>query len=152
MPPPNSTQWLGLDRNFPPPIWVEQWGSPLVTMTIVAGGGLRVLEAIGSILPWQLGAMWGWCQRNMPFHGRARGCVTGPSVLGEPLVPPVAGPITTAAPEIACCGALCSHSEVATMETNNLLGGPLPSASHPILSTQVGYLGVFMSVLSNRLS
>jgi hypothetical protein len=111
-------------------------------MTVIAGGSGKVPVTTGSILPWQLGAMWGWCQRNMPFYVCTRNCITGPAFLSEPLVPSVAASITAAAPEDACCGALCSHSKPATLETNNLLGGPLPSASHPILSTQVDYLGV----------
>ncbi|XP_003365828.2 cyclin-dependent kinase 16 isoform X4 [Equus przewalskii] len=81
--------------------------------------------------------MWGWCQRNMPFCGHAQGHVSGPAVLGEPLAPPMAGSITAAAPKNACCGALCSHSEAAPIEANTPPVGPLTSASHPSLSTQV---------------
>uniref|UniRef100_G1M3C8 cyclin-dependent kinase n=1 Tax=Ailuropoda melanoleuca TaxID=9646 RepID=G1M3C8_AILME len=105
---------------------------------MVAGEGGRVLVVVGNILPWQLGVMWGWCQRNMTFYGRAQGRIGGPSsVLGEPLAPPTAGPITTAAPKNACCGGLCSHSEAAPIEANSPPVGPLPSASHPGLNTQV---------------
>lgn len=96
---------------------------------------------VGSILPWQLGVMWGWCRRNMPFYGHARGRIGGPSVLGEPLAPSTAGSIIAAAPEKACCGGLCSHSEAAPIEANTSPVGPLPSASHPSLNTQVCYLG-----------
>lgn len=96
---------------------------------------------VGSILPWQLGVMWGWCRRNMPFYGRARGRIGGPSVLGEPLTPSTAGSIIAAAPEKACCGGLCSHSEAAPIEANISPVGPLPSASHPSLNTQVCNLG-----------
>lgn len=97
--------------------------------------------ATESSLPWQLGTMWGWCQRNMPFYGHAQGHVSGPEVLGEPPAPPMARSITAAAPENTCCGTLCSHSETAPIETNIPSVGPLPSASHPSLSTQVGSLG-----------
>nr|XP_017205253.1 cyclin-dependent kinase 16 isoform X5 [Oryctolagus cuniculus] len=79
--------------------------------------------------------MWGWCQRNIMFYGRAQG--HGSLVLGEPPVPPKPGSITAAAPDNTCCGAFCSHSEAATLETISLPSGPLPSASHPSLSTQV---------------
>lgn len=95
----------------------------------------------GSILLWQqLGVMWGWCQRNMPFYGHARGRVSRPRILGEPPAPPVAGSISAAAPS-ACCGTPCSHNEAAAMEATAASVGPFPSASHPSLSTQVGYLG-----------
>lgn len=83
--------------------------------------------------------MWGWCQRNVAFYGHARGHVSGPGVMGEPPAP--LRSITSAAPENACCRALCSHTEAAFIETNSPSVGPLPSASHPSLSTQVGYLG-----------
>lgn len=86
--------------------------------------------------------MWGWCRRNMPFYGRVQGRIGGPSVLGERLAPPTAGPITATAPENACCGGLCSHSEAAPIEANSPPVGPLPSASHPGLNTQVCYSGV----------
>lgn len=95
----------------------------------------------GSILLWQqLGVMWGWCQRNMPFYGHARGRVSRPRILGEPPAPPVAGSISAAAPS-ACCGTPCSHNEAAAMEATAASVGPFPSASHPSLSTQVGCLG-----------
>lgn len=97
---------------------------------------------VGNILPWQLGVMWGWCRWNMPFYGRAWGRIGGPSVLGEPLAPPTAGTITTAAPENACCRGLCSRSEAAPIEADSPPVGPLPSASHPGLNTQVRYLGL----------
>lgn len=138
--PHTQLQWLGLSS--PPPIWIEKWGDPLVTMTVVAGGrwegpcGLRELSA------WQLGAMWGWCQRNMPFYGRTQDLDTSPWVLTEPLVPAVDASVTALAPEDSCCGVLCSHSETIALETNNLLNGPLPSASHPSISAEVDYLGV----------
>lgn len=97
--------------------------------------------ATESSLPWQLGTMWGWCQRNVPFYGHTQGHVSGPEVLGEPPAPPMARSITAAAPENTCCGALCSHSETAPLETSMPSVGPLPSASHPSLSTQVSSLG-----------
>nr|KAF6435167.1 cyclin dependent kinase 16 [Rousettus aegyptiacus] len=80
--------------------------------------------------------MWGWCQRNVAFYGHAQGHVSGPGVMGEPPAP--LRSITSAAPENACCRALCSHTEAAFIETNSPSVGPLPSASHPSLSTQIG--------------
>lgn len=121
----------------PPPVWIEKWDDPLVTMTFVAEGGERVSVGHREHSAWQLGTMWGWCQRNMPFHGRTQDLVTSPSALTEPLVPNVTASIATAAPEDSCCGALCSHSETIALENSNLPSGPLPSASHPSLSTQV---------------
>lgn len=138
--PHTQLQWLGLSS--PPPIWIEKWGDPLVTMTVVAGEGGRVPVGHRELSAWQLGAMWGWCQRNMPVYGRTQDLDTSPWVLTEPLVPAVAASVTAAAPEDSCCGVLCSHSETIALETNNLLSGPLPSASHTSLSTQVDYLGV----------
>uniref|UniRef100_A0A9L0IP53 cyclin-dependent kinase n=3 Tax=Equus TaxID=9789 RepID=A0A9L0IP53_EQUAS len=137
-PQPHPVVGPGQDPPLPAPLtWVDQWSSPLVTVTMVTGRGGRVLVAAGSLLPWQLGVMWGWCQRNMPFCGHAQGHISGPAVLGEPLAPPMAGSITAAAPKNACCGALCSHSEAAPIEANTPPVGPLTSASHPSLSTQV---------------
>lgn len=108
---------------------------------MVAGHAAKVLVAVGSILPRQLGVMWGWCRWNMPFYGHARGRISGPAVLGEPRAPSTDGYISAAAPENACCGGLCSHSEAAPIRASTSPVGPLPSASHPGLNTQVCYLG-----------
>lgn len=139
-PPPQLHPLVGSLQ--PSPIWIEKWGDPLVTMTVVAGGSERVPVGHREHSAWQLGAMWGWCHRNMPFYGRTQDLVTSPLVLTKPFVPTVAASVTTAAPEDSCCGVLCSHSETIALETNNLLSGPLSSASHPSLSTQVDYLGM----------
>ncbi|XP_025789479.1 cyclin-dependent kinase 16 isoform X1 [Puma concolor] len=73
----------------------------------------------------------------MPFYGRARGRISGPAVLGKPRAPSTDGYISVAAPENACCERLCSHSEAAPIWASTSPVGPLPSASHPGLNTQV---------------
>ncbi|XP_043830856.1 cyclin-dependent kinase 16 isoform X4 [Dromiciops gliroides] len=74
--------------------------------------------------------MWGWCQRNIPFYGRVRGCLAGHAGEAEP-------PAQPAPPaDDMCCGALCSYSE-STGQGSTQGGGPVPSASHPTLTTQV---------------
>lgn len=97
--------------------------------------------ATESSLPWLLGTMWGWYQWNMSFYGHAQGHVSGPEVLGEPPAPPMARSITATAPENICYGFFYSHSEIIPRGTNTPSVGPLPTASHPRLRTQVGYLG-----------
>lgn len=94
--------------------------------------------ATGSVLPWQSGVMWGWCKRNMPLYGHPWGHVSGLRVLRESPISPMAGSIRAAAPENACCRALCSHSEAAPKGANTSPVVPFPSASHPSLNTQVG--------------
>ncbi|XP_033616063.1 cyclin-dependent kinase 16 isoform X3 [Fukomys damarensis] len=73
----------------------------------------------------------------MPFYRHSQGRINGLTILGQLLVPPMAGSVTDAAPEDACCGVLCSHSEATTVETNNPLVGPLPSVSYTSLRIQV---------------
>ncbi|OWJ99564.1 CDK16 [Cervus elaphus hippelaphus] len=73
----------------------------------------------------------------MPLYGHPWGRVSGLRVLREAPTSPMAGSISAAAPENACCRALCSHSEAAPKEANTSPVVPFPSASHPSLSTQV---------------
>lgn len=84
--------------------------------------------------------MWGWYQWNAPFYGCAQGHVFAPEVLGQPPAPPMARSVTATALENVYCEALYSHSEAAPIQTSIPSVGLLPSASHPSLSTQVGYL------------
>ncbi|EPQ10614.1 hypothetical protein D623_10006074 [Myotis brandtii] len=73
----------------------------------------------------------------MPFYERVQGYVSCSEVLGNSPSPPMARFITAAAPKNTCC----SHRGAASLETCVPSVGPLPSAIHPRLGTQVGYLG-----------
>lgn len=121
------------------PYMGRQWLGPLGFIDSGCWGSQEVLLATREQSALAAGVMWGWCQRNMVLYGPAQG--HGSMVLGQPHLPARPESTTAAAPDNTNCGAPCSDNEAATPDNISQSGGPLPSASHPSLSTQVSPSG-----------